>query len=74
MNPFDPARFDTAFVATRYVLGGRDAQLVQGLPSPSPEAERLRHKLAHAERSQRAATLAAELARLVGALESGRFR
>jgi hypothetical protein len=71
---FDPASFDQAFVATAYLLGARDARLVEGLPTVSTEAQRLRQKLGHADRNQRAAALAAELARFVGVLSSGRLR
>ena len=69
----DPA-FERAFVATAYVLGARGEQLTQALAGPSPEAERLARGLGHPERQVRAQRLAAELGRLVAALDDWRLR
>jgi hypothetical protein len=65
-----PAEFQRAFVAVRYFLGAREGEL--GAPlGAAPEAEAVARRLAHADRQKRAEALAAELGRVVRALDAG---
>ena len=71
-SPFTP-EFQRAFVAMRYFLGARG----EGLGAPlgdAPEATVTEERLAHPERERRAETLAAEIGRVVRALEARRYR
>jgi hypothetical protein len=63
--------FQRSFVALSYFFGARGAALgdaLQALPLQAPAADLLRG-LGHAERSERAKALGAELARLSAALD-----
>jgi hypothetical protein len=57
----------------RYFLGARGLGLAAPL-GDAPEAAALEQRLAHSERERRAETLAAEVGRVVRALESRCFR
>jgi hypothetical protein len=68
-----PSDFQRAFVAMRYFLGARDIEL--GAPlSAGPEALGVEKRLAQADRQKRAEALAAEIGRVVRALDAGTFR
>lgn len=62
-------RRERAFVAVRYLLGGRGAELVRPLEAPEPEVLAVVARLGHTERPARATALAAELGRVARALE-----
>lgn len=62
--------FERAFVAVRYFLGARGVDLAAPLRSRSSLAGELSERLAHADRAHRAETLAAEIGRVVRALEA----
>ena len=65
--------FQRAFVAMRYFLGARG----EGLGAPlgeAPAARTTEERLAHPDRERRAEALAAELGRVVRALEARNFR
>ena len=66
--------FDRAFVALSYWLDRRGDELLAPLGAPQAAAVDLARRLAAPERAARAQTLAAELGRLVAALESRRLR
>ncbi len=71
-EPFSP-EFQRAFVAVRYFLGARGAGL--GAPLGEADAAKLTEKrLAHPDRERRAEALAAEVGRVVRALEARTFR
>jgi hypothetical protein len=62
--------FQCAFVAVSYLVGRREAELLEPFGSPHLEARALHSRLGHAERERRAEALARELSRLVNALEA----
>ncbi len=65
--------FSRAFVAVRYFLGARGEGL--GAPLGDDTAARMTEaRLGHAERERRAEALAAEVGRVVRALEARNFR
>jgi hypothetical protein len=66
--------FDRAFVALSYLLDRRGDELLQPLNAAQPAAAEVARRLAVPERAERAQTLAAELSRVVAALESRRLR
>ena len=66
--------FDRAFVALSYWLDRRGDELLGPLTLPQAGALDLARRLAAPERTARAQTLAAELNRVVLALESRRLR
>lgn len=66
--------FERAFVAVSYVLGRRDADLLQALEAPGAEAQALKEALAHPERSDRARALAGALEPIVKAHEARRLK
>jgi hypothetical protein len=66
--------FDRAFVALSYLLDRRGEELLQPLNAAQPAAVDVARRLAAPERAARAQTLAAELSRVVAALESRRLR
>jgi hypothetical protein len=66
--------FDRAFVALSYLLDRRGDELLQPLGTPQAAAADVARRLAVPERAARAQTLAAELSRVVAALESRRLR
>lgn len=68
------ADFDRGFVAMSYALGQRGDALLEPLGEPSIPARALGQALSHPERGARAQVLAAELARLVHALDERRLR
>ena len=71
-EPFSP-EFQRAFVAVRYVLGARG----EGLGAPLGDASTAavtEKRLAHADRERRAEALAAEIGRVVRALDARCFR
>lgn len=65
--------FQAGFIAASYAAGVRGERLLEPLGSPSERAVALERALAHADRSERARTLAGELGRLVNALEARRL-
>ena len=68
-----PPDFQRAFVAMRYFLGARGAGL--GAPlGAGPEAQAVERRLAQPDRQKRAEALAAEIGRVVRALDAGTFR
>lgn len=69
MSNLASPEFQRAFAAISYVLGRRDAELLEPFSSPGPEARSFVRRLGHPERERRAEVLAAELARLVSALQ-----
>jgi hypothetical protein len=69
---FDPD-FQRAFVALRYFLGARGDDLAASLGS-APAAASTLERLSHPDRQRRAEALAAEVGRLVRALEARCFR
>jgi hypothetical protein len=71
--PEFPAEYQRAFVAMRYFLGARDAELVAPLGT-APEGETVARRLAQPDRQKRAEALAAEIGRVVRALDAGIFR
>ena len=66
MNP----EFERAFVATRYFLGARDVDLAAELGAVDSATGELCERLNHPDRAARAETLAAEIGRVVRALEA----
>jgi len=70
--PF-PAEYQRAFVAMRYFLGARDVDLVAPLGS-APEGDAVARRLGQPDRQKRAEALAAEIGRVVRALDSGTYR
>jgi len=66
------AAVERAFVAFRYALGSRRAQLLKGLCQPCPGACRLADALGHNERMHRAGALAEGLKPIVKALDKMR--
>jgi hypothetical protein len=66
--------FDRAFVAFSYLLDRRGDELLKPLSAPSQAAVHLARRLAAPERTARAQTLAAELGRVVAALDDRRLR
>ena len=64
------SEFQCAVAAMSYVWGRREAELLEPLPSPHPDAQGFVRRLSHPERDRRAAALAGELARLVNALDA----
>ena len=68
-----PPDFQRAFVAMRYFLGARGVPLAAPL-GDAGEALAVEKRLAQADRQKRAEALAAELGRVVRALDLGAFR
>jgi hypothetical protein len=68
----DPS-FQTGFVAASYAAGVRGARLLDLFEHPCERAVLLERALAHPDRGERARALAAELTRLVHALEARRL-
>lgn len=66
--------FERGFVAMSYALGQRRESLLAPLGEPSLSARALAQALSHPERGARAQVLAAELGRLVQALDARRLR
>ncbi|HEX5100444.1 MAG TPA: hypothetical protein VFV94_13135 [Polyangiaceae bacterium] len=72
--PAFPADYQRAFVAMRYFLGAREAELAAPLGAAASEAEAVAHRLTLADRQKRAEALAAEIGRVVRALDAGILR
>jgi hypothetical protein len=70
--PF-PAEYQRAFVAMRYFLGARDVDLAAPLGA-APEGDAVARRLAQPDRQKRAEALAAEVGRVVRALDAGTYR
>jgi hypothetical protein len=70
MSSVELPTFQRAFVALSYVIGRRDAALLDAFSAPQDEARRFVQRLAHPERERRAEVLARELARLALALDA----
>jgi hypothetical protein len=70
--PF-PTEYQRAFVAMRYFLGARDLDLVAPLGT-APDGEAVARRLAQPDRQKRAEALAAEIGRVVRALDAGAYR
>lgn len=64
---------ERAFVALSYAIGRRGEKLLTGLPEPGAAALGLAAALGHRDKRQRALSLAAELIRVVRALDVGRL-
>ena len=62
--------FQRAFAAISYMVGRREAELLQPFHAPHDEARAFARRLAHPERERRAEFLARELARLAASLEA----
>jgi hypothetical protein len=73
MNEDERARFEAAFVATSYLLGRRDADLVSALRQPVASTRRIAERLGAPEREMRARALAAPLGAITEALEARRL-
>jgi len=69
-----PADYQRAFVAMRYFLGARDSDLAAPLGTAAAEAEAVARRLAQPDRQKRAEALAAEIGRVVRALDAGILR
>jgi hypothetical protein len=67
------ALFESAFVATSYVLGRRGAELLAPLVDPTAATRELAERLAAAEREARARALARPLGAITAALEARRL-
>ncbi|MEO8906275.1 MAG: hypothetical protein ABI488_26920 [Polyangiaceae bacterium] len=67
-NPASP-EFQRAFAAVSYMVGRRDAELLEPLRAPHDDARAFARRLSHPERERRAEVLARELARLTASLE-----
>jgi hypothetical protein len=59
------ARFERAFVSTRYLLGHRSDGLMQGLLARTSDSKRVALALTDGDRRQRALVLAAEWGNVV---------
>jgi hypothetical protein len=66
--------FETAYVATLYLLGARGQGAALSLAEPTPEAERFERALLREERPARAQLLAREVAAVLAALEARAWR
>ena len=68
----DPAspNFQRAFAAMSFLLGRRNAELLEPLCAPHADARAFARRLAHPERARRAEVLARELTRLSASLEA----
>lgn len=62
--------FQRAFVALSYMIGRRDAALLEPLGTPHDDARAFARRLGHPERERRAEVLARELSRLASAVEA----
>ena len=71
-SPF-PAEYQRAFVAMRYFLGARDVDLVAPLGA-APDGDAVARRLTQPDRQKRAEALAAEIGRVVRALDVGTYR
>jgi hypothetical protein len=60
---------ERAYVATRYVLGARQSQLLAGLFEPGPPTRKLAQALGHRDRTERAQLLALDLRPIIEALD-----
>jgi hypothetical protein len=69
----DPA-FERAFVAMRYFLGARGADLAAPLASPTRAADELALALQDENRTRRAERLANEIGQVARALEGRSYR
>jgi hypothetical protein len=73
-----PARFEPdferAFVAMRYFVGARGADLAEPLGPSSPVAAETLGRLRHEDRQRRAEALAVEVGRVVRALDARALR
>jgi hypothetical protein len=72
-SPRFPPEFQRAFVALRYFLGARGGDLAEPL-GEATEGANVQRRLAHPDRERRAEALAAEIGRVVRALEAEIFR
>jgi hypothetical protein len=66
--------FQRAFLAVRYFLGARGAELAAPLRSPAAEARAMLARLDHPDRARRAETLALEVGQVLRALEARVYR
>ena len=72
-NPANPD-FQRAFAAMSYLVGRRDAELLEPFSAPHDDASAFVRRIGHPERERRAEVLARELARLASALEGRLFK
>lgn len=70
---FEPD-FERAFVALRYFLGERGAELAAPLGAESPVVAETLARLRHEDRQRRAEALAVEVGRVVRALDARALR
>jgi hypothetical protein len=66
--------FQRAFVAMRYFLGARGAELAAPLAAPAPQVRAVLARLEHPDRARRAEALAVEVGQVLRALEARVFR
>lgn len=74
MTPRFEPDFERAFVATRYFVGARGDDLAAPLGAPSPIVVETLARLRHEDRQRRAEALAAEVGRVVRALDARTLR
>jgi hypothetical protein len=70
MAVLESSKFQRAFAAMSYLVGRRDAELLDAIRVPNDDARALLRSLAHPARERRAEILARELAQMVSALEA----
>ncbi len=70
MTQFESRDFQCAFAAVSYLVGRREAALLEPFDPQHDDARGFVRRLAHPERERRAEALARELACLAGALEA----
>jgi hypothetical protein len=66
--------FQRAFLAVRYFLGARGAELAAPLRSPAAEARAVLARFDHPDRARRAEALALEVGQVLRALEARVYR
>jgi hypothetical protein len=66
--------FQRAFLALRYFLGARGAELAAPLGTATPEAESLLARLDHPDKTRRAEALAGEVGQVLRTLEARAIR
>ncbi len=74
MNEAKDAAFQRAFVAMRYFLGARGAELAAPLPAPARAGDELALALQDENRARRAERLANEIGQVARALEGRSYR
>jgi hypothetical protein len=70
MASLESPDFQRAFVALSYMVGRRDAELLEPLRTPHDDARAFARRLGRPERERRAEVLARELSRLAATVEA----